>query len=82
MYWGLTLLQHPGQYRGGEDDGEMSVSPVEETGTPGGKLPLEVSASLLKGQPGEPVYRIAPYNVSFSKQFILQTWIIFSKNML
>ena len=34
VYWGLTLQQQPGSYRGGDDD-EMSVSLVEETGVPG-----------------------------------------------
>ena len=36
FYWGLTRRQQPRSYRGGHDDGEMSVSLVEETGVPGG----------------------------------------------
>ena len=33
--WGLMPQQQPGLYQGDEDD-EMSVSLVEETGVPGG----------------------------------------------
>ena len=38
VYWGLTPQQQPGSYQGGDydDDDEMSVSLVEETGAPGG----------------------------------------------
>ena len=36
LYWGLTPHQQSGSYRGGDDDVEMSVSLVEETGVPGG----------------------------------------------
>ena len=37
VYWGLTPRQQPWSYRGGDydDDDEMSVSLVEETGAPG-----------------------------------------------
>ena len=36
FYWGLTPQQQPGLYEGGDDDDEMSLSQVEETGAPGG----------------------------------------------
>ena len=35
-YWGLTPQQQPRSYRGSDDEDEMSVSLVEETGVPGG----------------------------------------------
>ena len=34
FYWGVTPQQQPGSYR--SDDGDMSVSLVEEAGAPGG----------------------------------------------
>ena len=36
VYWGLTPQQQPGSYQGGDDDDEISVSLVEETGAPRG----------------------------------------------
>ena len=36
VYSGLTSQQQPGSYRGGDYADEMSVSLVEETGTPRG----------------------------------------------
>ena len=34
VYWGLTPQQQPGSYQGIDDEGEMSVSLMEETGVP------------------------------------------------
>ena len=36
VFRALTPQQQPGSYRGGDNDGEMLVSLVEETGAPGG----------------------------------------------
>ena len=47
VYGGLTPQQQPGSYRGGDDDDEMSVSLVEETGAPGGNHQPTTSNRVL-----------------------------------
>ena len=47
MYWGLTPQQQPGSYRGGDNDDEVSVSLVEETGVPGGNHRLTAMTEKL-----------------------------------
>ena len=46
VYWSLAPQQQPGSYQGGDDDGKMSVSLVEETGVPGGNHLRQVTDKL------------------------------------
>ena len=48
VYWGLTPQQQPGSYLGSDDDEEMSVSLLEETGAPGGNHRPPASNSKIR----------------------------------